>query len=383
MSEYQYYEFLAIDRPLTATQQAELRALSTRAEITAVSFTNEYQWGDFKGDPARLMRRYFDAHVYFANWGTRRLMLRLPRGVVDTAMLEPYCIEFGLLDDMTETHRIIEWQINPEEPDYDEGPGEHWMARLIPLRDELARGDARSLYLGWLAAVTWGELEDDVPEPPVPPGLGDPTPAQLALADFLGIDSDLLAGAALVSPPRNVTEPTTDEVDAWLAAWPREELEQGVRLLLAGRSLEAEQVVKSRFAAWRRTIQPAPEATGSRRTVADLRRLADLARQAREKRKAEERARGEAERLKQRDTFLAGLAERPEPVWASAHQEAGRGNSAGYQAAARLIADLAEAHARYGSRALFDREMARFMDVHGRRRTLVERLVRAKVWKPK
>jgi len=32
MSEYQYYEFLAIDRPLTADEMAELRALSTRAE---------------------------------------------------------------------------------------------------------------------------------------------------------------------------------------------------------------------------------------------------------------------------------------------------------------------------------------------------------------
>ncbi|MFI6991817.1 hypothetical protein ACI2LC_09125 [Nonomuraea wenchangensis] len=42
MSEYQYYEFLAIDRPLTDKQQAEVRALSTRAHITATSFTNEY-----------------------------------------------------------------------------------------------------------------------------------------------------------------------------------------------------------------------------------------------------------------------------------------------------------------------------------------------------
>jgi hypothetical protein len=41
MSEYQYYEFLAIDRPLKEDEMAELRALSTRATITAVSLTNE------------------------------------------------------------------------------------------------------------------------------------------------------------------------------------------------------------------------------------------------------------------------------------------------------------------------------------------------------
>ncbi|HEX5345713.1 MAG TPA: hypothetical protein VFW64_01200 [Pseudonocardiaceae bacterium] len=34
MSEYQYYEFLALDRPLDDRQQAEVRSLSTRAAIT-------------------------------------------------------------------------------------------------------------------------------------------------------------------------------------------------------------------------------------------------------------------------------------------------------------------------------------------------------------
>ena len=34
MSEYQYYEFQAIDRPLTQGEIAELRKLSSRASIT-------------------------------------------------------------------------------------------------------------------------------------------------------------------------------------------------------------------------------------------------------------------------------------------------------------------------------------------------------------
>jgi len=72
MSEYQYYEFLALDRPLTEKQRAELRSLSTRTEITATRFVNEYHWGDFKGDPPKMMERYFDASLYLANWGTRR-----------------------------------------------------------------------------------------------------------------------------------------------------------------------------------------------------------------------------------------------------------------------------------------------------------------------
>ena len=74
MSEYQYYEFLAVDRPLTTAEQAEVRQLSTRARITATSFTNEYHWGDFKGSPDQLMQHYYNAHLYFANWGTRRAL---------------------------------------------------------------------------------------------------------------------------------------------------------------------------------------------------------------------------------------------------------------------------------------------------------------------
>lgn len=42
MSEYQYYEFQAVDRPLTETEMAELRSYSTRARIMPASFINDY-----------------------------------------------------------------------------------------------------------------------------------------------------------------------------------------------------------------------------------------------------------------------------------------------------------------------------------------------------
>jgi len=57
MSEYQFYEFQAIDRPLSDADRQALRGLSTRARITATSFTNEYHWGGLKGDPVRWMER--------------------------------------------------------------------------------------------------------------------------------------------------------------------------------------------------------------------------------------------------------------------------------------------------------------------------------------
>lgn len=49
MSEYQYYEFQAVDRPLTGTEMAELRALSTRAQDHADTAPKRLSLGQLQG----------------------------------------------------------------------------------------------------------------------------------------------------------------------------------------------------------------------------------------------------------------------------------------------------------------------------------------------
>lgn len=141
MSEHQHYAFRAIDRALTPAQIQESRALSTRARITSTSFVNDYQWGSFKGDPRKLMERYFDFHCYFANWGTRILMLRLPRRLVDLAVAAPY-VKGHWLEPWTLGEHLFLAITSDEEPEYDEillsalrfhqlatqGPHEAWLA---------------------------------------------------------------------------------------------------------------------------------------------------------------------------------------------------------------------------------------------------------------
>jgi hypothetical protein len=95
LSEYQYYEFLAIDRPLTDQETKELRSYSTRATITPTSFVNEYNWGSFRGDVDAWMDKYFDAFFYFANWGTHILMIRLPARLLDLSTARAYCGDDG------------------------------------------------------------------------------------------------------------------------------------------------------------------------------------------------------------------------------------------------------------------------------------------------
>lgn len=207
MGTYQYYEFLAVDRPLDDRQQAEVRSLSTRARITATSFTNEYHWGAFSGDPDKLMGRYYDAHLYLANWGTHRVMLRLPRTLLQYKVAQQYTVDEHVRAWRSGDHVILDLTSEDESGDWVEG-AEDALSAIIGVRTELAAGDLRPLYLAWLSAYgAWERDEDafdddneDDLEPPVPAGLGSLSAPQRALADFLRLDPDLLAVAAEAGP---------------------------------------------------------------------------------------------------------------------------------------------------------------------------------------
>lgn len=209
MSEYQYYEFLAVDRPLTAAEQAEVRQLSSRATITATSFTNEYHWGDFQGSPEEMMQRYYDAHLYLANFGSRRIMLRLPRRLLRPDTAGQYCVD-GQVSISTTREFVILDLASENEPGDGAEDAEYPLSVIAGVRSELAAGDLRPLYLAWLAAYGgwergqgyFDEADEDTAEPPVPAGLGSLSAPQRGLADFLRLDPDLLEVAAAASPAR-------------------------------------------------------------------------------------------------------------------------------------------------------------------------------------
>ena len=117
------------------------------------------------------MERYFDAHLYLANWGTRQLMLRLPKRVLDPATVADYCVGDSASAWTTGKHVIIDLHREDEDgTDEWDLDGHGLLASIIPVRADLAAGDLRLLYLGWLRCVQSQELADDEPEPPVPPG---------------------------------------------------------------------------------------------------------------------------------------------------------------------------------------------------------------------
>ena len=384
MSEYQYYEFVAIDQPLMPTQMAELRSRSSRAAITATSFVKEYQWGDLKGDPADWMRRYFDAHVYVANWCSCWLFLRVPKETFDAGTVRAFEIESALTVDGTETHWILQWALNEGRnySRFDQEDGQGWMGRLAPLRDELLRGDLRLLYLGWLAGVSAGEIDDEAIEPPPPPGLSGLTAAQLSLAEFLEIDRDLLTAAGLTDTEGPGSHADDDAaMEAWIADLPAAESRDVLKLLLAGQAPQAERRLKSRFLAWQRERQSDDEPGKLRRTVAELLELASSAAETRKQHEAVEREKAKAERQSRRAAYLRTLAADFDHCWRAVDERAERGIASAYEDVKNSLVDLAEAYALCASREDFDRALTQFIGRHGKRGALVRRLVEAGLWK--
>ena len=389
MSEYQYYEFRALERPLNKSEQAELHSCSSRATITSSRFVNEYHWGDFRGEPEEWMRRYFDAHLYFANWGSSSLMLRLPLSALDNTLLAEFVrptlsdAGSGFADALelisTAEHWVLVWRFNDDSGYSDrfcDEEGAEWLDRLLPLRDELLGGDSRPLYLGWLARVCAGELGDEDVEPPLPAGLASLTPAQQALVEYLQLDPDWLEAAAQASPPRQASVAEEAEGELWLAEQTPEALRTSVALLLAGRAQEAQQGVRHAYLAWQAARRPSAEAL-PRRTLEQIR--TGIA-QAREQRLAREKAAQAALAAKQkaaREVQLVKLAARSAQVWQEIDASLQRGSGVGYDQALRLIVELHEALMHVGQGEAYLLRLARLMQVHGTRKAWVARLQKA------
>jgi len=387
MSEYQYYEFAAIDHPLTRAEMAQLRAVSTRAEITAAGFVNHYEWGGLKADPADWMRRYFDVFVYTANWCSCRLALRVPLTTFRKTELKPFATRHSLTIEASDEHWIIDWSLDESE-DYDrfgmdEGTG--WMRRLAPVRDELLRGDLRPLYLGWLAAA--GELGDDAREPEVPPGLAKLSPAQQALVEFIEVNPDMLSAAAAGSArapesdrDKEGEEAQSARLDAWLGTWSREEMAAVLKLIARGQTPVAERQIRSRFAAWVKAQRPSSTSAEPRRRVGQLRQLAQAGAGLRLQHEAEARALREAEHRRQREATLRLLMVDVDKRWATIDAQAQRGSASGYDQALRALTDLAEGYALTSSRKEFDRALRRMLVRHATRGALLRRLTEAGLW---
>ena len=372
MSEYQYYEFQAVDRPLDETDRQALRAISTRARITATSFTNSYEWGDLKGDPVDFVKRWFDLHLYLANWGTRRLMIRLPKRLVDQPFLKPLLLGIDWATLQTAGDALIldiardEVELNE---DWDDGSG--WLAALAPLRADLLAGDLRLFYLLWLGAIEGDELGDDEIEPM--PEFGPLTGALGAFAEFFGIDPDLVEAAA--DRPVTAMATSPDAAGKVIAAMAdREKTDLLTRLHDSDLHIAAElrALVRKRLGVHYDGL------SNGTRTAGELRSRARAIRLARDRAEAEksaaDRRRQAEEAEKARLVRIDAVARRGESVWRDVEAEIERRNAPGYDKAAALLLDLRAIAEARGTMAEFGRRLHEIRERHARKERFIERL---------
>ncbi|NWF78696.1 MAG: hypothetical protein HXY37_01460 [Chloroflexi bacterium] len=355
MSEYQYYEFQTIDRPLTAEQQAAVRKLSSRVELSATRAAFNYSYGGFRGEPLKVLEQHFDALLYIANWGSKQLAFRLPRGTIAAEQLEPYLLgdEESYVGDLhtTPQHLILNLEIREHEG-YGWIEGEGLLDPLIPLREAILRGDLRALYLFWLRCAEeragWIDEEEEdeqrepLIEPPVPPGLGQLDPALLAFAEFFAINQDLIAAAAEASPDLRETD---EPLERWVTLLP--EAERSAYLLRVARG---ESHVGIELLRRLREVGGAGKpitSTAPRRTFAELQAAAQ-----RQEQRRIQREREEAERA--RLAKLANLAQREAEIWASIPTLLGKRTASGYDEGVALLAELRELAVHQGQLAAFD-----------------------------
>lgn len=364
MSTYQYYEFQAIDRPLTEEEQQAVAQLSSRVDPHPRQAVFVYHWSSFRGNPREILTRYYDAMLYMASWGSRQLMFRFPTTILDLEGAMAYCQPL-IVQDYLSFSTVGEYAILNVEFHDEEGGGwaedEGWLPAMLSLRDDILRADYRVLYLAWLKTLEVEDLLKSVLEPPVPLSLKQLSPALRAFARFFEIDETLIQVAAEASVDRQA------QPEGWLrSALDRLGGEERDAFLL--RLAQGEPHLSVELNRRLRQISPLPEAeTHPRRTVGRLREEAEDRRERERRRRAEE---AEAKRIRE----LEALAKREAETWAEVEVLIEKMQPKPYDEAVRLLVRLRELAEYQGAKAGFQQRLNHIYEKYSRRPGLLGRL---------
>jgi len=231
MSEYQYYEFHSIDRMLSEKEQAEIDTWSSRASPTSRSVSFTYNYGDFSRDEKKVVLKYFDAGFYYADWGTKRLLFRLPADLVDLKTLQKYDYgeeyEFSLEISGNKEYVLIDMYYQEDGGFSQWIEGEGTLPTLLSLRDDLLKGDYRCLFLFWLSIKKMDydiddlKLDEKIPANMIPPNLKKLNTGLKNLIDFFEMDMDWINSVAAYSEDSTIKEEKGDDALKQIQALPQ------------------------------------------------------------------------------------------------------------------------------------------------------------------
>ena len=371
MSEYQYFEFAAIDGPISDEGLRYARSCSSRANVSRVRWQNTYTFGDFHGSVDTLLMHY-NAHFYIANWGTVRLGLAFSKGAIAPEAIQPY-LRGGERHEETLTfkvigNRYIVWWERNEEGGWGWAEGEGLIDQLIGLREEMMRGDYRALFLGWLADFDSNEWRDPadaaVVMAPIPAGLDRLSAAQAALIKHFPVDVDALAVAA------GWTQATTpDRIP--VAAVVEKLSVADMRGLLAR---VAEGGGAGVMAELNRLTYPPVPTLGQGRRCTDFAAKIIETREVRLKREAEAAAAKRKREEELRQQHLASVMQRANGIWAGLAPLMDQKTALAYDQVAARLQELRDAYAQAGDISGFQQKLREFRVRYTNRPAMLRRI---------
>jgi hypothetical protein len=310
-------------------------------------------------------------------------MFKIPRDLIDVDVAQLYGGE--CLDIYASAKHVILDFTSRDESDADDDAmdtGEGWMASLLPLRQEIMRGDLRALYLAWLVGV-WED--DDSLEPPIPPGFSRLSGSLQHLAHFLRLDKRLLQAAMQRDTQPALAEPTREEVTAWVATLPLAEKDALLVTLLTaeGEAWSVANRLRQRFhQAWRQTRPASAQATAqSWRTASDLWQISETLRQEEQRHQAAEAARQRAEQERraaaQRKQYPASLVTQEPRLWQEVATLLNTTQPTKYDAAVRLLRDLRDLATDGGHLDRWEARLREFRQRYARKSSLMQRFNQA------
>jgi len=323
-----------------------------------------YHWSDFPDNSREILAKYYDAMLYMANWGSRRLMFRFPMTALDLKEVQAYCqppiVQDYLSLSIKGEYAILTVDFDPDDS-YDWIEGEDWLSAMISLRDDILQGDYRMLYLAWLRAMEFEDLLDSVPEPPVPPGLKRLSPALRSFIDFFEIDEVMVQVAAEASGQRQAE--SQDWLRRAISQLSREECDAFLLRLAQG-----EASLSAKLNRRLRQVAPLPEPEGSpRRTVGQLVQERDERYKREHQRRVSE---AEAKRIRE----LKALAKRESETWTEIFALIEEMKAKPYADAVRLLGKLRDLAEYQGEEVAFQQHLNGIYEQYSRRSGLLWRL---------
>jgi len=175
MSEYQYYEFRAVDRPLSRTTRPNCARFRRAPGSPLPVFVNHYNWGDFGGNPDRLMDAISTFSCISPTGARGRLSIRLPKSGLKPADLKRFtAVNEDVVVRTAGDHLIVDVSCYELEQDFCDR-GEGWLDKLAAFARDLINGRPAAVLSVWLMPVDTGKCPDDAIEPLA--GIGPLTPA--------------------------------------------------------------------------------------------------------------------------------------------------------------------------------------------------------------